>query len=616
MPPNLPEPDKATSHEVSVPMSAAEESRQPLVVGAGLFLAASAFALSATGILWHLHALSVGACLVAGLLVFGLWVSRFGVRRDIPIWALVLLSSLLLIPIAAALTPPQDKDEVAFGATLPRDYALAGRFFYNADYGPYSAFPGNYEALATASLVLLGDVTPARVLSVLLAFGLAVIAFHLSRQVGVSRPVALCAALLVLSAESLLSAAPMVKNDVANAFFQSLALLSIASYAARHEPRNLALGGFFLGTAIGVKYSSLEFALCIVPLTVGLVLTGPGRLSQRLRSVAIFGVVTLAAALPWYARNYVLFDNPFFPFLNEILGAHNGFTAEHSALTREMFNGWSGYSWRTGTASGFLSGVTRGFGWVPVVLSVPGALVAVVRRRDAVSWFLGVALLSLGLVTLFAGYWLPRYFFSVLVLSSVFAAVALSEILRAAGPVLGRRALVVALGLLALALGGSTLRWEWRTRGRCVRDAVYIKRHAQEFVRTNVRHWEVADWVNRNLGPDDRIGVGMNVQPFYYMRRPYFHIHPMTEKGNLQSLRTPEEFLQAFRALGLTWLAYSPHSDAGYPVATAPRMNAFLWRFDRARKALAQSGKLTPVTTIQGVRIYRIEGPRRGIASP
>jgi hypothetical protein len=275
-----------------------------------------------------------------------------------------------------------------------------------------------------------------------------------------------------------------------------------------------------------------------------------------------------------------------------------------------MYDGRSGFTWLTGTASGFLSGVIRGFGWVPVFLSVPGVLAAVLRRRDARSLFLGVALFSWGLVTLFAGYWLPRYFLSLLVLASVFAAVALGEILRATGLVLGRRAPAVALGFLVLTLGGNALRWEWRTRGRCIHDVVCAKR--QDFIRTNVRGWELADWVNRNLGPDDKIGVGMSVQPFYYMRRPYFHINPNTEKGNLQSLQTPEEFLRAFRALGLTWLALSPYFDRGiYPVETTPHMHTFFWRFDRARKALARSGKLTYVITLEGVRIYRIEAPQR-----
>jgi hypothetical protein len=592
-----------------------EELRPPLVAGAGLFVGASMLTLSATGILWRIDALSTGVCLVAALLVSGLWVLRAGARPGIPVWVLVLLLPFLVLPTVAAMAPPNSWDEVAYGAALPRDYAHAGRFFYNADYGPYSAFPGNYEALATASLVLMGDVIPARVLNVLLALGLAVIAVHLSRHLGVSRPIALCAAVLVLSADALLASVPMVKNDVANAFFQSLALLSIASYAATRRPSRLVLGAFFLGTAVGIKYSSLQFALCVAPLTVGLILGGPGSHSQRLRSLGVFGIVTSATALPWYARNYVVFGNPFFPFLNELLAARNGFTAEHSAITREMFGGLTGYSWSTGSVSAFLSGATTGFGWVPVLLLVPGLLAVVLRKRDAAAVFLGAVLISFGLVTLFAGYWSPRYFLSLLILSSAFAGAVLAEILRVAHLVLGRRPSVVALGLLIVALGGCSIRWQWRTSGELVRDVLRLGR--QDFVRTHVPYWSLADWANRNLAPGDKIGIGVNVQPFYYLNQPYFHIHPMTEKGNLQSLQTPEEFLRAFRALGLTWLAFLPTLDeARYPEATTPRMNAFLRRFYRAREALTQSGKLTLVTTVQGVRVYRIEAPWAGDETP
>jgi len=78
----------------------------------------------------------------------------------------------------------------------------------------------------------------------------------------------------------------------------------------------------------------------------------------------------------------------------------------------------------------------------------------------------------------------------------------------------------------------------------------------------------------------------------------------------LQSLDTPEQFLQAFRELGLTWLAFSQYTDTtNYPETTAPRMNAFLRRFYAARKALVRGGQLIPVASMQGVRIYRIEIP-------
>ncbi len=586
-----------------------EELRPPLIAGVGVFIGASMLALSVTGLLWRIDALAFGLCFLAAALASGLWLRRSGARPGIPLWFVVLLVPLLVIPALASLSPPTGWDEVAYGAALPRDYARAGRFFYNDDYGPYSAFPGNYQALVTASLVIFGDVIPARFFNVLLAFGLAVVAVHISRRLGTSRPVALITAVLVLSATSLLAVVPMIKNDVANGFFQSLTLLALAGYAARREPSRLALGAFFLGTAVGIKYSSLLFALSVTPLMVVLVLRGAVSRGERLRGLALFGGVALAAALPWYARNAAVFGNPFFPFLNELLGAENNFTAEHSALTREMFEGLAGYTWSTGTVGVLLKRVGSGFGWVPVLLSVPGLVAVMLRRRDTVSVFLGAAFVSFGLVVFFAGHWQPRYFLSLLVLSCAFAAAALEEIGRVTHLVPGRRrTAAVALGILTLTVGGDSIWTQWRARGERVRDNLWMDR--QELVRSYVPFWRFADWANRNLAPDDKIAVGMGVQPFYYLDRPYFHIHPMTEKGNLQALQTPEEYLQAFRSLGITWLGFRRFRDgAKYSKARTPRRHAFLLRFFRARGALERSGKLTFVTRVGGVRVYRIEAP-------
>ncbi len=564
--------------------------------------------LSTTGLLWGINRLSVGLCILAALAVSVLWARRSGARLGASAWVLALLLPLLAVPTVAALAPPHLWDEVAYGAALPRDYALAGRFFYNADYGPYSAFPSNYEALAAASLVLVGDVIPARVLNAFLALGLAVVALHLSRRLGVPGPAALLAPVLVLSAPALLGSVPMVRNDAANAFFQCLAVLSIADYARRRALGQLALGAFFLGTAVGTKYSSLQFALCLAPLAIGLILRGPEGWAERLRIVAVFGSVALVAALPWYARNFVVFGNPVFPFLNETLGAVNAFTPEQSTITREMFGGLSGYSWSTGTLAGFFSGAVRGFGWGPILLTVPGLLIAIPRRRDAVSVFLAAILASYGLLNLLAGFWQPRYVLSLLVLASAFATVVVAQTLELARRRLQRRwTLTAAVGVLILALGADSVRWQWRENGELVQDLLRLE--PREFLERRGPFWRFADWVNWNTMPDARIGVGVNVQPFYYLNRGYFHIHPMTEKGNLQSLQTPEEFLCAFRALGLDWLGFVRYRDeASYPKARTPHMHAFLRRLNQAVGALERSGEIRLLTRVSAVRVYRIEG--------
>jgi 4-amino-4-deoxy-L-arabinose transferase-like glycosyltransferase len=583
-----------------------EELGAPFVVGAGLFLGASMFALSVTGILWRIDALAVSLCLLASLALSVLWIRRSGVRPALSLRAVLLLVPLLVIPAVASLAPPHRLDEVAYGAALPRDYALAGRFFYNADYGPYSAFPANYEALATAALVLVGDVTPARALNALLALGLAVIAVHLSRLLGVPKRLALFAAVLVLSSTALYKVVPMVKNDVANAFFQSLALLAIAAYFTRRQASRLALGAFFLGTAVGTKYSGLQYALCVVPLMAGLILRTSRSWSERTRHLALFGAVALVAALPWYVRNGVVFGNPFFPFLNELFGADNGFTAQHSVLAREIFAGRSGFSWSSGTVGGFAEGLVEGFGWVPVLLCVPGLVAAASRRRDPATVFLGAVVVSYALVTLFAGYWSPRYFLSLLVPASAFATVALAELVRVA-PRLpgGLRTAAVGLGVLALVVGGSAIRDQWSRGEKIVKHVLRGERW--ELVRRNT-YWHLAVWCNRNLTDEDRIGF-VNTKPYFYLDRPYLDIHPLTEKGNFQALRTPEEHLEAFHEQGLTWLAFQRGNLPRYSEAHAPHLHALRRSFQRAKTALTQSGELTLVKTIGAVRIYRIEPP-------
>ena len=81
---------------------------------------------------------------------------NYVIRRDF-LCASILLQFFL---ICISFVPPSSWDEIAYTIALPRDYAHENRFFYNADYGPYSAFPANYEALTTIVLYLTNDVWP------------------------------------------------------------------------------------------------------------------------------------------------------------------------------------------------------------------------------------------------------------------------------------------------------------------------------------------------------------------------------------------------------------------------------------------------------------------------
>jgi len=590
-------------------------STPPLVAWAGLLLGLGMLALSVAGILWRIDALGVGVSLITAAAGSAALARHFR-RRPVGIPALLVLVLLVLValPTVAAFAPPHDWDEVAYTAALPRDYARAGSIFYNADHGPFSAFPANYEALTTAALVLVGHVAPARLLNVALALGLAVIAVHLGTRLGVARPVASLAAVLVLAAPALQGVAVIVKNDIANAFFQALVLLALADYAERAGASRLALAGFFLGTAVGTKYSSLQFALCLAPLALVLAVQGSRDPATRLRHAGAFAGAAVLAALPWYARNAAAFANPFYPFFNQALGAANGFTAEDSALAREMFDGLTGYSARTGSPGDFLRHVLNGFGWMPVLLALPGAVLAVVRRRSPAAVLLGAAFLLFGVLTFFAGYWLPRYFLSLLVLSAAFAAVCLGEVVQVVRALRERPRAAAVATALAVLVGAVSLRQQVGTHGPLI--ASFYGKDRVGFLEANVGYWTVADWINRHTPAGDRVGLGLDVQPFFYLERPYFNIHPLTEKGDLQARETGEDYLQAFRSLDLQWVAFRRWQPGPrYRRSRTPHLRAFIRRFDRAILSLQRDGAIEPVARLGDVRVYRVRtrpGATRG----
>jgi hypothetical protein len=584
----------------------ASGERFPLVAWLGVLVAAAMTAISLTGLLGRLDRVTVGAALVVALAVAIAVRSRFEHRLALGTPALVFLPLVVLLA-AAAVAPAYTWDEVAYGASLPRAYAQAGRFFYDGDYGAYSGMPANGEALTTASLVLAHSIVPAQLLTVLFAFGFALIAAELGRSVGLTRASCLLAAALVLAAPDLVVIATTVKNDTVNAFFQALFLLMIVLYRRRPDPGAAALAGVFLGTALGIKYSSLQFALAAGPVAVAAIVGSSWR--ERWRHAVLFGVVTALVALPWYARNVLLFGNPLFPFASGLFPGHSDFKPTHAAMLLECCRLWRGFNRATGTFADLASQFYDGFGGLPALLVWPGLLLGLCAVRRARLWPLAAVFLAGAVATFAVGFWLPRYYMGLLAVASVFAAVGVEALFsavkryRVAGIVAG---IVLASGF-------------WYTSGRLTdtllvkwQDVCDLRRWGREgFLAQHCRYWSVAHWLNVNTARGDRIGVGMNVQPFFYLDRSYLHIHPHTEKGNLQAAQTPEDFLRAFRAQGVTVLAvrkWDYHTEMGDAATTGltPHLDAFVARFNEAVHVLHETQRLKRLAAIEDVRIYRI----------
>jgi hypothetical protein len=202
----------------------------------------------------------------------------------------------------------------------------------------------------------------------------------------------------------------------------------------------------------------------------------------------------------------------------------------------------------------------------------------------------------------------PRYFLSLLVISSALATLPLALVgtairgIQNAPRRLARLAVFVVPGIFAIWGGYPSWREHWRS-------VVELKRDGRDaFVKQRVRYLPVAEWLNTHMTSDDRVAIGFNIQPFYYLDRPYYHIHPQTE-GDLLAAETPEQVEAALRKVGATVLAFSG-SDGTYFEDTAPKICAYRLRLWRGQRQLRKAGRLRLVAVVAGVRILRFEPAR------
>jgi hypothetical protein len=576
----------------------------------GAFLGTMMTLGSVVGLVWRLTPVALFAILVLASVAALATARRAGGLAGWRIQDAWLLFPLVPLLALAAFVPIHTWDEMAFSVALPRDYARAGRFFYNADFGPPSAFPGNYELLTTVSWMAFHAATAVKLINVVLALGIAILASTLFLQLGGGRAWSAIPALLVLSASVVTNFVPVAKNDVANAFFQCLAVAACVEYLDRPRTWLLAMAGAMLGIALGIKYSSLQLALCLaVSLAVAAVLH-PHRSRAMARDLLLFAICAAVAAAPWYVRNLLEFGNPIFPFWNGLLGGHNAYGRAQADLTAELTGGLADFSPSLAAWRGFVGKFGEQFGYVPLLLSVPGIIGAARLGTSRRVTFPAVLLLSLWVVTFFLGFWEPRYVLTLLVLSCAFAAVLLEQLVRAALEMRNRltwhRGVGLVLGVV-VCLGGIVD----QAMAHLPEVRLWRALSPAQFQAVEVPYGNVAAWINTHLREGDRVGIGVNVQPFLLIERSYFHIHPSSEKGDLQSRQGPEDFLAAFRSLGLTTLAirrWDPAENGLLPART-PRLRAFLDRLYHAIDALERRGILTEIGRLEDVTFYRIARP-------
>jgi len=172
----------------------------------------------------------------------------------------------------------------------------------------YSYFPQGFEMLWTWAYALAGQ--PAAQLMSALFFPLFLLALaRLARDCGLDHGATIVAIVCAATLPFLHWSGSAMKNDLALAFFELLALGAFLRWLRDANFRWIVSGTFFLAQAFGIKHVAL-FGAVPLALLFGYAIS---RQSTRLRAVGLVIAVFVVFGTYWTVRTFLLTRNPAAP---------------------------------------------------------------------------------------------------------------------------------------------------------------------------------------------------------------------------------------------------------------------------------------------------------------
>src|SRR5262249_16992934 len=104
--------------------------------------------------------------------------------------------------------------------------------------------------------------------------------------------------------------------DLSETCFILAAILAFLLWFEARTPGALAVLGWISGVAVGTKLHAFS-VLAVIPVAI-LWYEWRRKGFAALNSVAIYGVILVAIAAPWYAIIYTYTGNPVYPFMNAV----------------------------------------------------------------------------------------------------------------------------------------------------------------------------------------------------------------------------------------------------------------------------------------------------------
>jgi Dolichyl-phosphate-mannose-protein mannosyltransferase len=259
-----------------------------------------------------------------------LWTELKGSLKSRKRWALWLLAAGSVIALlwrfwVLPLYPPTGFDATMYHLPVAKFYVQQHGLAFNP-YIRFSSFPQLNEMLFALALLFFDDPS-AQLTQFLMMFLIALAVYAWGRRLFSPRA-GLWAAAIWLSNPVVLWLGTTAYVDLGVTLFVCVGAYAFFNWLETREEIWLILSAALLGFAASAKYTGL-FPVC----AFGLVLLYLQVRRHSFREVAVFSVVILVIAAPWYIRNFQYTGNPVFPHLGTVFGYGPWTAAEvHSEL--------------------------------------------------------------------------------------------------------------------------------------------------------------------------------------------------------------------------------------------------------------------------------------------
>ena len=263
------------------------------------------------------------------------WADAASARNPVAGVAVVFAFVAMICALMVALAPSTAFDSLAFHLPLVQYYA-ANHALRSVPGIDYSFYPQAMELVWTVAYALGGP--PAAQLTSAMFFAVfLLLLLRLARECGLDQGTSVAGAAFAATLPFVHWSGSVMKNDLAMAFFEGLALLAFLRWSDGAGFRWIAAGTFFLTQAFGIKLVALFGAL---PLAI-LFGYAAWHEKRRWRAAGALAGMFLLFGTCWPVRDYFLTGNPVAPEnMGVAVGQHMSKRSPLERIERDLEAPW------------------------------------------------------------------------------------------------------------------------------------------------------------------------------------------------------------------------------------------------------------------------------------